>query len=281
MQGSAVKTSLAKTIVESDLSDGPVAEDARSSNKDRRRIPRFNLAGKLGRRVTESRQWLANRLDSSSIYTTMQEELASGIDGTFESVIAARQIRAMTAIAGPSDVQDIIQRYTIENAAMAGSLRLMPSPWGMVGFVPEIAAVMRKQIAMVYDIGVAHGKEAQITSELLAGILMAALGNGVTSLLVMGGGKVLVRRASPRVFQQVVALLAGRVTQQALKSAISTWLPVAGALFMAWLSGYMTRKIGALADEVFSKEIDISDLDMTDADLPTEASAGANMHEPA
>ena len=120
---------------------------------------------------------------------------------------------------------------------------------------------------MVYDIGVANGKESMITKELLAGIVLSAIGNGATGLLVMHGSKILVRRTSLRVFQKIVSLLAGKVTQQALKAAISKWLPIVGAAFMAWLSGHMTQKIGRTANEIFSKEIEITDADLAEDEL--------------
>ncbi len=128
-----------------------------------------------------------------------------------------------------------------------------------IAVIPEIAAVTRNQLAMIYDIGVAHGRSKALTSELLAGVFLTAMGAGAGSLLFMHGGKVLVRRATLSAFQQVISLLAGRITQQALKSAIGKWLPVVGAAAMAAWSNYLTYKIGKKAVEIFEKEIVLSD----------------------
>jgi len=67
-------------------------------------------------------------------------------------------------------------------------------------------------------------------------------------------------------------MLAGKVTQQAVKASISKWLPIVGAAFMAWLSAHLTTKIGKLANEVFSKEIEISDAEVSEAEILSEAS---------
>ena len=78
-------------------------------------------------------------------------------------------------------------------------------------------------------------------------------------LLGMQGNKVLVKRVALRVFQKIINLLAGRITQQVLKSAISKWLPSVGAAAMAVWSNYLTRQVGKKAIEIFEKEIVLSE----------------------
>lgn len=155
-----------------------------------------------------------------------------------------------------SQVPSIIGSYTRNNAAISGGAGLIPGPWGMMAVVPELALVIRNQVQMIYDIGVAHGKEAQITRELLLGIFVTAMGSGATSLLTIQGGRLLVKRASLRVIQKIILWLGGKITQQALKKAISRWLPVVGAAAMAAWTGWMTKNIGKKANELFQLEID-------------------------
>jgi uncharacterized protein (DUF697 family) len=108
---------------------------------------------------------------------------------------------------------------------------------------------------MIYDIGVAYGKGEVLNKELLAGVLLTAMGTSAGALVVMQGSKVLVKRATLRAFQQILVILAGRITQQALKSAIAKWLPVVGAAGLAVWANYLTRRIGKKAVEIFEKEI--------------------------
>lgn len=79
----------------------------------------------------------------------------------------------------------------------------------------------------------AYGKRDVLTKELIVGIFLTALGESAISVIVIKGSKVLVRRASLRVFQKIVALLGGRITQRALKASISKWAPGIGAGAMA------------------------------------------------
>jgi uncharacterized tellurite resistance protein B-like protein len=87
----------------------------------------------------------------------------------------------------------------------------------------------------------------------------------------MQGSKVFVKRVSLRVFQKIIVILAGRVTQQALKSAISKWLPVVGAAAMAVWSNYLTRQVGKKAVEIFEKEIVLSEEVIEEMPLETES----------
>lgn len=153
-------------------------------------------------------------------------------------------------------VSGLISSYTRNNAAISGGASLIPGPWGMAAVIPELTLVIRNQIQMVYDIGVANGKQAQLTKELLIGIFLTAMGSSAGSLLTIHGGKILVRRASLQVIQKIIAMLGGRVTQQVIKSSVSKWLPFVGAGAMAAWTGYMTKNIGEKANELFKLEIE-------------------------
>lgn len=153
-------------------------------------------------------------------------------------------------------VSGLISSYTRNNAAISGGASLIPGPWGMAAVIPELTLVIRNQIQMVYDIGVANGKQAQLTKELLIGIFLTAMGSSAGSLLTIHGGKILVRRASLQVIQKIIAMLGGRVTQQVIKSTVNKWLPFVGAAAMATWTGYMTKNIGEKANELFKLEIE-------------------------
>ena len=200
--------------------------------------------------------------ESEEVANTLQSKLAEKMMGVFELVVSDRSghfAKHPDEIPDKKSVPSIINSYSLTNAAISGSLSLVPGPWGMVAVIPEIAAVVRNQLAMIYDVGMAYGKSKVLSKELLAGVLLTALGSSAGSLLVLQGSKVLVKRVSLRVFQKLIVILAGRITQQALKSAISKWLPVVGAAAMAVWSNYLTRQVGKKAIEIFEKEIVLSE----------------------
>ena len=212
--------------------------------------------------------------ESKEIANTLQNKLAENMMGVFELVVSDRSghfAKHPDEIPDKKSVSSIINSYSLTNAAISGGAGLVPGPWGMVAVIPEIAAVIRNQLAMIYDIGMAYEKSKVLNKELLAGILITAMGASAGSLLIMQGSKVLVKRVALRAFQKIIAMLAGKVLQQALKSAIGKWLPVVGAAALAVWSNYLTRQVGKKAIEIFEKEIVLSEEVIEEMPLETES----------
>jgi len=166
-----------------------------------------------------------------------------------------------------ASVPSIITNYGKNNLLISGGINLIPGPWGMAAAIPEITLVIRNQLAMIYDIGIAYGKDQVLNKELLAGVFLSAMGTGAGTLLVMRGGTVLVRRVSLGVFQKVIISLAGNVTQKMLKSLISKWLPVVGAAAMAAWSSYTTQQIGKQAADILAKHIEVETKEIEDESI--------------
>jgi uncharacterized tellurite resistance protein B-like protein len=212
--------------------------------------------------------------ESKEIANTLQNKLAEKMIGAFELVVSDRSghfAKHPEEIPDKKSVPSIINSYSLTNAAISGGAGLVPGPWGMVAVIPEIAAVTRNQLAMIYDVGMAYGKSKVLTKELLAGVLITALGASAGSLLIMQGSKVLVKRVALRAFQKIIAMLGGKILQQALKSAIGKWLPGVGAAALAVWSGYLTRQVGKKAIEIFEKEIVLSEEVIEEMPLETES----------
>jgi uncharacterized protein (DUF697 family)/uncharacterized tellurite resistance protein B-like protein len=198
----------------------------------------------------------------------IQERIYDNMLGLFQFVVEEKgeyYKNNPDKIPDQHSIKKLISLYGNQNAAISGAVGLIPGPMGMAAAVPEIILILRNQIRMVYDIGVAYGKSDMMTKELLAGVFASSLGSGAIGLLTMHGSKVLVRRTSLRVFQKVVQALAGKVTQQALKSMISKWLPFIGAAAMSVWSKITTDIIGKKASEILSKEIEFVETE-TDED---------------
>lgn len=217
--------------------------------------------------------------ESKEVANNLQSILAEKIMGVFELVVFDRSghfAKHPDQIPDLKSVPSIINTYCLANAAISGGVSLVPGPWGMVAVIPEIAAVIRNQLAMIYDVGMAYGKNKVLNKELLISVLLTAFGSSAGSLLIMHGNKILVKRVALRTFQRIIEILAGRITQQVLKSAISKWLPGVGAAAMAVWSNYLTRKVGTKAIEIFEKEIILSEevleeipLDIENVPVPT------------
>lgn len=217
-----------------------------------------------------------NENESKEVANTLQSKLAEEIMGVFELVISDRSghfAKHPDQIPDKKSIPSIINSYSLTNAAISGGASLVPGPWGMVAVIPEIAVVIRNQLAMIYDVGMAYEKNKVLNKEILAGVLITAMGVGTESLLVIQGSKVLVKRVALRQFQKIISLLGGKITQQVLKTAIGKWLPVVGAAALAYWSNYMTRQVGKKAIEIFEKEIVLSEEIIEEMPLETESAS--------
>lgn len=229
--------------------------------------PTKQTRASIGRKAAEAKENPNQKL---------QIELAEKLMEAFDFVVADRSNYYENnpgKIPDANAVDAIVSSYSTKNMAISGGVSLIPGPWGMAAAIPEVALVIRNQLAMIYDIGMAYGRGQVLNKELLAGIFLSATGAGASALLVIKGGQVLVKRATLRFLQRIIMMLAGDVTQQMLKSMISKWVPIGGALFMAAWSNYTTRKIGRKAVEVLEHPIQVADEvidDVSTVDEPSE-----------
>ena len=174
----------------------------------------------------------------------------------------------------PQGIPSIVNSYANQNAVISGGAGLVPGPLGMLAVLPEIALIVRNQLSMVYDIGFAYGHGKKLNADVLASVFGFALGSGTLGLIAIHGQKVLVKRASLRLMQKFVQLMAGKISQRLLKSMVGKWIPVAGAVALAAWSKFSTHAIADRAKSLFEKDFSVLDefLDEAEAEEPTTAS---------
>lgn len=175
-------------------------------------------------------------------------------------------------------IQKMVSNYSNTNAVISGGTGLIPGPLGMAASVPEIILIIRNQLTMVYDIAKANG-HTEITRELMLGVFISAMGNATGNLLIIQGQRIVVKRVGMQAMQKIIAILGGKITQQAAKSMAAKWIPLAGAAAMAAWSKYSTNKIGTKAVEIFSKEIVMEDNEIKEIDLPFSTVVETNCDE--
>jgi uncharacterized protein (DUF697 family) len=218
----------------------------------------------------------------------MEAQINEKLGDAFESVVKQKNDfyqKNPQKIPEKNSTTSLISSVALTNSAISGGANLIPGPWGMLAVVPELMIVIRNQIALIYDIAAANGKQDLMTKELAAMVFISGMGTGAGSLIVVHGGKYLVKRASLGIFQKLIVIMGGKITQAALKSAVSKWLPGVGAVAMAAWTNYMTRQIGKKANEIFSSDI-VFDDSITDIELiqpinesPIEATANSKSNE--
>jgi len=214
---------------------------------------------------------------------TLQKKLVDKLLDIFDIVINERQKHYLKS-ARPqiSDVDKIISSTSNQNAIISGAASLIPGPFGMLASIPEVVLVVNNQIKMIYDIGIASGKEKYLNREMLAGTLLMSMDVSGIGMLIFEGGKCVVKKTSLKAFQQRVQLLAIKISQQLLKSAVAKWIPFAGSAAMASWSKFSTNLIGKKAAEIFSKQIVVDEKEVIDeqVDMKNEnKQSGINFEE--
>jgi hypothetical protein len=109
---------------------------------------------------------------------------------------------------------------------------------------------------MVADIAGAFGKSAVLSREqLLYCLFKHTAAQAVRDLVVRVGERYLVRRAGLRVVQGVAAKVGVKVSQRAIATSVSRWLPVVGIVGVAGYAYYDTAQVGATAIAFFEKPL--------------------------
>lgn len=151
----------------------------------------------------------------------------------------------------PSDDPEEKARELASNAAwkaagISGALALPPGPLGFATILPDLIVIWQLQAQMVSDIAAAYGQTAFLGREQMVYCLFKhLLSHGVKDLAVRVGSRLLVRRVSLRVIQNVLEKVGIKITQRIAGKAISRWLPVIGSLGVAAYAYYDT---GCVAD---------------------------------
>ncbi len=135
------------------------------------------------------------------------------------------------------------------------ALGLIPGPAGLMTVLPEVIALTRLQISLIYRIARHYGRTKMVDKEIVLLILANVMG--------VAGGEVLVRRAGERLViktanTRVVKALARRigthVIDTAAEKAVGRWIPLAIAPLFGYLSRSLTRKIGMEAVRLLSSQ---------------------------
>ncbi len=176
------------------------------------------------------------------------ENLATSIPSSTEQPSADPKQRA----------KEIIRVAGLKAGALSATLAVAPGPIGMLTVIPDLIKVWQIQQQMVADVAACFGKTAQLNRQMMVYCLFR---HGAAMLLrdvvARVGGRVVVKQTSLRMIQQTLRRIGVHVTQKAVGSTLSRWLPIAGPILIGGYSLMDTRSVGKTAIDTFSSQIEI------------------------
>lgn len=128
----------------------------------------------------------------------------------------------------------IARSYAAVNAAYSVAANVIPGPAGMMAMVPEVLAVTRNHVRMLYDIGVMAGRKDQLSRELFIAILLDEHGRPDAQLITRYESELFVKRASMAAARGLAERLSAAITGRYLRTAALRWIPLAGITAIAW-----------------------------------------------
>lgn len=156
--------------------------------------------------------------------------------------------------------QKIIEKHAWLAGGISSAMAIPVGPLGMLTVLPDLVSMWRIQAQMVADIAAVYGKSTYLNKEVLVFCLFK---EGATQLLrdiiVRAGDRIILRRTSVRMFENILEKIGVRLTRRLLGSSVSRWIPIAGALAVGWYSRYDTQHVGYAAMDLFSRDMRYED----------------------
>jgi uncharacterized tellurite resistance protein B-like protein len=198
-----------------------------------------------------------------------QDKIVALIIPVFEDVIEERK-QHYTNNPRPKaeEVEGIIASCSNTNGAISGLSGMMPGVVGLLAIVPELRMTIGNQVRMVYDIGVANGKEDQMSKEMILTLAMkSGIGSAGINALARQGEKVLIKKASVKAAQQLARAFGVRLSAAAVRTSVAKFVPALGGLAIGVWVRYTTKMMGENSDAVLSREMQVVETDEVDTAL--------------
>lgn len=187
----------------------------------------------------------------------MKPDVATQITGVLLNVVLSIPKSNEMALSTPEPrLTELINTACRTTAGISGGAALVPGPLGMLTLLPDMYAIWRVQSQLVADIAAVYGKTGTLGKEQMLWCLFKHSAAHVAGdFVVQVGERYIVHPSSLLLIQKAVGFLGIKIAQRALGKSVARYLPVLGAAAVASYAYVDTKKVGAAAKALFSKEI--------------------------
>jgi hypothetical protein len=192
----------------------------------------------------------------NKIVTKLVAKISGKISQAIEKLITQVPVSNEIKLQDPRlQIDSLISKASWRAAQTAGLLAIPPGPFGMLTILPDLFAIWKIQSQLVADIAAVTGKSKFLGREaMLYCLFRHSAAHIVNELATRVAERVLVRKTSLKILQNLLEKLGVRVSQKILGRSLSRWIPVGGAIAIAWYAKHDTRCVGENARLFFQNE---------------------------
>jgi hypothetical protein len=131
-------------------------------------------------------------------------------------------------------------------------------PMGLATIVPEVVALIKLQINLIFKVAKFHQQEAKVNKTIILTVLGVAMGVVLKHALINKvGTRLIVKSLSAEGAKRITREIGEKFATGLLKRGLGRWIPLILAPVFGYLSLSMTRKVGREAESLFSHELEV------------------------
>lgn len=135
---------------------------------------------------------------------------------------------------------------------------LPPGPFGLLTILPDLIAVTKLQVDLVYSIANYYNKMEEVNPTILALIFANEAGVKIGSAIVDHvGSKVVVKTLNSSALRPITNKIAEKIGARITEKAVGRWIPFVFAPIFGAFSKTMTTRIGNEAVKLFQQNIEV------------------------
>jgi hypothetical protein len=140
-------------------------------------------------------------------------------------------------------------------AKISGLAAIAPGPLGLLTVLPDIIAMWRIQSQLVSDIAAVYGKTGNLTKEhMLWCLFKHSAAQTFRDVAYRVAERFFIQPLSMHALRKLTLVIGVKLSQRTAGEAIARFLPLVGAAVVAGYAYYDTKKVGAAAIDIFSRE---------------------------
>ena len=180
-------------------------------------------------------------------------------DGNWFAELIARFAPSVVEVTGETP-EEMISSASWKAFGISTAAALPPGPFGLATILPELMAVTKLQMNLIYSIAALHGKKGDLNPTLILLIFANEAGVKVGKTVAEKiGAKVIVKALGSRSARAIANKIGIQISARITQKAVGRWVPFVMAPVFGAFSKSMTTRIGEEANRLFSQDIVVED----------------------